>query len=52
MAAIIKFQSKRDKLRAEIQANWLEKFGRQPTEQELRVNVETLEFLRETSEQQ
>lgn len=32
MTEIIKFQSKRDKLREEIIENWTEKFGRAPTE--------------------
>ena len=50
MTEIIKFQSKRDKLREEIIKNWTEKFGRTPTEQEIRVNTETLEFLRHTAE--
>ena len=50
MTAIIKFQFKRDKLREEIIENWTEKFGRAPTEQEIRGNTETLEFLRQTTD--
>ena len=44
MADIVQFKSNRDLIREKITEYWTTNFDREPTEQEIRVNMERMEF--------